>query len=474
MDAIIRFLQDTGFYLFSQDGNWRCLIMLGIACVLLYLGIVKKFEPLLLVPIAFGMLITNLPGANMFHEIFFAGGHIHWDLIGGQPVTASLLADLHSQGVAENVLAPYIQQLMTAAQTTFSPEMVEQAIAAVTEEAGAAITALEAQLQALVQAEQAAAYYGMTLSDITITPGLVDILYLGGKLGIYPCLIFMGVGAMTDFGPLIANPKSLLLGAAAQLGIFITFVGCRLMGFTGPESSAIGIIGGADGPTAIFVTVLLAPALLGPIAVAAYSYMALVPVIQPPIMKLLTTEKERQIVMKPLREVSKKEKIIFPIVVTIFVALLVPSAAPLIACLMLGNLFKECGVTERLSKTVQNELINIVTIFLGVSVGATATGTTFLSLQTIKIMLMGVVAFSFGTAGGVLLAKFMNLFLKEKINPLIGSAGVSAVPMAARVSQMVGQKYNPGNFLLMHAMGPNVAGVIGSAIAAGVLISLYG
>ena len=474
MDAIIRFLQDTGFYLFSQDGNWRCLIMLGIACVLLYLGIVKKFEPLLLVPIAFGMLITNLPGANMFHEIFFAGGHIHWDLIGGQPVTASLLADLHSQGVAENVLAPYIQQLMTAAQTTFSPEMVEQAIAAVTEEAGAAISALEAQLQALVQAEQAAAYYGMTLSDITITPGLVDILYLGVKLGIYPCLIFMGVGAMTDFGPLIANPKSLLLGAAAQLGIFITFVGCRLMGFTGPESSAIGIIGGADGPTAIFVTVLLAPALLGPIAVAAYSYMALVPVIQPPIMKLLTTEKERQIVMKPLREVSKKEKIIFPIVVTIFVALLVPSAAPLIACLMLGNLFKECGVTERLSKTVQNELINIVTIFLGVSVGATATGTTFLSLQTIKIMLMGVVAFSFGTAGGVLLAKFMNLFLKEKINPLIGSAGVSAVPMAARVSQMVGQKYNPGNFLLMHAMGPNVAGVIGSAIAAGVLISLYG
>ena len=474
MDAIIRFLQDTGFYLFSQDGNWRCLIMLGIACVLLYLGIVKKFEPLLLVPIAFGMLITNLPGANMFHEIFFAGGHIHWDLIGGQPVTASLLADLHSQGVAENVLAPYIQQLMTAAQTTFSPEMVEQAIAAVTEEAGAAITALEAQLQALVQAEQAAAYYGMTLSDISITPGLVDILYLGVKLGIYPCLIFMGVGAMTDFGPLIANPKSLLLGAAAQLGIFITFVGCRLMGFTGPESSAIGIIGGADGPTAIFVTVLLAPALLGPIAVAAYSYMALVPVIQPPIMKLLTTEKERQIVMKPLREVSKKEKIIFPIVVTIFVALLVPSAAPLIACLMLGNLFKECGVTERLSKTVQNELINIVTIFLGVSVGATATGTTFLSLQTIKIMLMGVVAFSFGTAGGVLLAKFMNLFLKEKINPLIGSAGVSAVPMAARVSQMVGQKYNPGNFLLMHAMGPNVAGVIGSAIAAGVLISLYG
>lgn len=442
MEAIIRFLQDTGFYLFTQDGNWRCLVMIGIACVLLYLGIVKKFEPLLLVPIAFGMLITNLPGANMFHEIFFAGGHIHWDIIGGKPITAELLSELYNQGVAENVLSPYLQQLMTAAQTMFSPEAVSSTIAEITASATDGISAFGAQLEALVQAEQAASYYGMTLSDVTVSAGLVDILYLGVKLGIYPCLIFMGVGAMTDFGPLIANPKSLLLGA--------------------------------DGPTAIFVTALLAPALLGPIAVAAYSYMALVPVIQPPIMKLLTTEKERQIVMKPLREVSKREKIVFPIVVTVFVALLVPSAAPLIACLMLGNLFKECGVTERLSKTVQNELINIVTIFLGVSVGCTATGTTFLSFQTIKIMIMGVVAFSFGTAGGVLLAKFMNLFLKEKINPLIGSAGVSAVPMAARVSQMVGQKYNPGNFLLMHAMGPNVAGVIGSAIAAGVLISLFG
>ena len=442
MEAIIRFLQDTGFYLFTQDGNWRCIVMIGIACVLLYLGIVKKFEPLLLVPIAFGMLITNLPGANMFHEIFFAGGHIHWDIIGGKPITAELLSELYNQGVAENVLSPYLQQLMTAAQTMFSPEAVSSTIAEITASATDGISAFGAQLEALVQAEQAASYYGMTLSDVTVSAGLVDILYLGVKLGIYPCLIFMGVGAMTDFGPLIANPKSLLLGAAAQLGIF--------------------------------VTALLAPALLGPIAVAAYSYMALVPVIQPPIMKLLTTEKERQIVMKPLREVSKREKIVFPIVVTVFVALLVPSAAPLIACLMLGNLFKECGVTERLSKTVQNELINIVTIFLGVSVGCTATGTTFLSFQTIKIMIMGVVAFSFGTAGGVLLAKFMNLFLKEKINPLIGSAGVSAVPMAARVSQMVGQKYNPGNFLLMHAMGPNVAGVIGSAIAAGVLISLFG
>ncbi|MDY3986059.1 sodium ion-translocating decarboxylase subunit beta [Dysosmobacter sp.] len=419
MEAILNFINDTGFVLFLQNGGWKNAVMLCIACFLLYLGIGKKFEPLLMVTIAFGMLMTNLPGAGMYHEIFFAGGHIHWDIIGGSPITQEFLNEMASLGVSEAVLAS-----VTVGQS--------------------------------------------------VSTGLIDILYLGVKLGIYPCLIFMGVGAMTDFGPLIANPKSLLLGAAAQVGIFLTYAGCRLMGFTGPEAGSIGIIGGADGPTAIFVTAMLAPALLGPIAVAAYSYMALVPVIQPPIMKLLTTEKERQIVMKPLRQVSKKEKIIFPIVVTIFVALLVPSAGPLIACLMLGNLFRECGVTERLSKTVQNELINIVTIFLGVSVGATATGTTFLSLQTIKIMVMGIVAFSFGTAGGVLLAKFMNLFLKEKINPLIGSAGVSAVPMAARVSQMVGQKSNPSNFLLMHAMGPNVAGVIGSAIAAGVLISLFG
>ncbi len=419
MEAILNFITSTGFYQFTQEGNWKCLIMIGVACVLLYLGIVKKFEPLLLVPIAFGMLVTNLPGAEMYHEILFAGGHIHWDLIGGAPITAEFLSEMSAAGVTDAVLST-----VTVGQT--------------------------------------------------ISVGLIDILYLGVKLGIYPCLIFMGVGAMTDFGPLIANPKSLLLGAAAQLGIFMTYVGCRFLGFTGAEASSIGIIGGADGPTAIFVTVMLAPALLGPIAVSAYSYMALVPVIQPPIMKLLTTEEERKIVMKPLRGVSKKEKILFPIVVTIFVALLVPSAAPLIACLMLGNLFRECGVTERLSKTVQNELINIVTIFLGVSVGATATGNTFLSPRTLAILAMGIVAFGFGTAGGVLLAKFMNLFLKEKINPLIGSAGVSAVPMAARVSQKVGQEANPGNFLLMHAMGPNVAGVIGSAIAAGVLISLFG
>ena len=474
MEAILNFINDTGFVLFFQDGGWKSLVMLVIACFLLYLGIGKKFEPLLMCTIAFGMLMTNLPGAGMFHEIFFAGGHIHWDLMGGAPVTAEFLAEMQELGVSQNVLAPYVEQLMAAAQATFTPEMIESVMSDISASAGGVLSTLEVQLQALVQAEQAAAYYGAQLSNVTVSTGLIDILYLGVKLGIYPCLIFMGVGAMTDFGPLIANPKSLLLGAAAQVGIFLTYAGCRLMGFTGAEAGSIGIIGGADGPTAIFVTAMLAPALLGPIAVAAYSYMALVPVIQPPIMKLLTTEKERQIVMKPLRQVSKKEKIIFPIVVTIFVALLVPSAGPLIACLMLGNLFRECGVTERLSKTVQNELINIVTIFLGVSVGATATGATFLSLQTIKIMVMGIVAFGCGTAGGVLLAKFMNLFLKEKINPLIGSAGVSAVPMAARVSQKVGQEANPGNFLLMHAMGPNVAGVIGSAIAAGVLISLFG
>ena len=420
MEPILNFIADSGFYQFFQAGGWRNLVMIAIACFLLYLGVHKKYEPLLMCTIAFGMLLTNLPGANMYHEIFFAGGHIHWDLLGGAPITQEFLTEMAGLGVAEEVLTS-----VAVGQS--------------------------------------------------ITAGLVDILYLGIKLGIYPCLIFMGVGAMTDFGPLIANPKSLLLGAAAQLGIFMTYVGCRLSGmFSAAQAGSIGIIGGADGPTAIFVTTHLAPELLGPIAVAAYSYMALVPVIQPPIMKLLTTKEERQIVMKPLREVSKTEKIVFPIMVAIFVSLLVPSAAPLIICLMLGNLFRESGVMDRLSKTAQNELINIVTIFLGVSVGSTATAATFLSPKTLMILVMGIVAFGFGTAGGVILAKIMNLFLKEKINPLIGSAGVSAVPMAARVSQMVGQKENPRNFLLMHAMGPNVAGVIGSAIAAGVMISLFG
>ena len=474
MEAINNFLTSTGFFQFTQGDNWKCLIMIFISCVLLFLGIKKKFEPLLLVPIAIGMLVTNLPGSGMFHEILFAGGHVHWDIFQGEPITASFLSEMFSAGVSADVLQPYVDSLWTTAQSLFDADALNQAAAQIAAASGDVTNSIAVQIQTLASAEQFAAASGVTLSNVTVSVGLIDVLYLGIKLGIYPCLIFMGVGAMTDFGPLIANPKSLLLGAAAQLGIFMTFIGCRLMGFSGAEASSVGIIGGADGPTAIFVTAMLAPALLGPIAVSAYSYMALVPVIQPPIMKALTTEKERQIVMKPLRQVSKKEKIFFPVVVTVFVALLVPSAAPLIACLMLGNLAKECGVLDRLSKTMQNELMNIVTIFLGISVGATATAATFLSPKTLAIMGMGVVAFGFGTAGGVLLAKFMNLFLKEKINPLIGSAGVSAVPMAARVSQKVGQQYNPGNFLLMHAMGPNVAGVIGSSIAAGVLISLYG
>ena len=371
------------------NGDWRYLVMIAIGCLLLYLAIVKQFEPLLLLPIAMGMVLTNIPGAGMFHSELFAGGHVHW------------------AAMAENA-------------------------------------------------------------------GLLDYLYLGVKLGIYPCLIFVGVGAMTDFGPLLANPKSLLLGAAAQIGIFVTFLAAIAMGFSPEQAASIGIIGGADGPTAIFLTSKLAPELLGPIAVAAYSYMALVPVIQPPIMRALTTQKEREIEMKQLRMPSKTEKIIFPIVVIIVVCLILPSAASLIGCLMLGNLMKECGVVERLAKTVQNELMNIVTIFLGITVGATATADAFLNVQTLMILSVGIVAFGMGSAGGVLLAKLMNLFLKEKINPLIGSAGVSAVPMAARVSQNVGQEANPSNFLLMHAMGPNVAGVIGSAVAAGILLSFLG
>ena len=384
-ESLMNFLSSTGF----AGLTWETIVMIVIACVLLYLAIVKQFEPLLLLPIAFGMLLTNLPGAGMFNGDLFAGGHVHWE--------------------------SFVQK-----------------------------------------------------------GGMLDYLYLGVKLGLYPCLIFVGVGAMTDFGPMLANPKSLLLGAAAQLGIFATYLAAVGLGFTPQEAASIGIIGGADGPTAIFLTSKLAPHLLGPIAVAAYSYMALVPVIQPPIMKLLTTKSERLIRMKQLRIVSKKEKIIFPIFATAFISLLLPPAAPLVGSLLLGNLMRESGVVERLSKTVQNELMNIVTIFLGITVGATATASAFLNLQTMMIMVIGVLAFSFGTAGGVLLAKFMNLFLKEKINPLIGSAGVSAVPMAARVSQVVGQEEDPGNFLLMHAMGPNVAGVIGSAVAAGLLLTLLG
>ena len=377
--------------IFFTEGGWKYAVMLAVACVLLYLAIVKQFEPLLLLPIGFGMLMTNLPLDGIFHMDIFINStnHIDWALLG-------------SSG------------------------------------------------------------------------GMVDYIYLGVKLGIYPPLIFLGIGTMTDFEPLIARPSSLLLGAAAQLGIFFTFVGAKILGFTNQEAGAIGIIGGADGPTAIFVTTRLAPHLLGPIAVAAYSYMALVPVIQPPIMKALTTEKERQIVMTAPRRVSKTEKILFPIIVTIIVALTLPDAAILVGCLMMGNLMKESGVVERITKTAGNELMNIITIFLGFSVGCTTNAATFLNIQTVEIIVLGIVAFGVGTAGGVLLGKVMCVVTHGKINPLIGSAGVSAVPMAARVSQKVGQEYNPRNYLLMHAMGPNVAGVIGSAVAAGILINMFG
>ena len=377
--------------IFFTEGGWKYAVMLAVACVLLYLAIVKQFEPLLLLPIGFGMLMTNLPLDGIFHMDIFINStnHIDWALLG-------------SSG------------------------------------------------------------------------GMVDYIYFGVKMGIYTPLIFLGIGTMTDFEPLIARPSSLLLGAAAQLGIFFTFVGAKILGFTNQEAGAIGIIGGADGPTAIYVTTKLAPHLLGSIAVAAYCYMALVPVIQPPIMKALTTEKERQIVMTAPRRVSKTEKILFPIIVTIIVALTLPDAAILVGCLMMGNLMKESGVVERITKTAGNELMNIITIFLGFSVGCTTNAATFLNIQTVEIIVLGIVAFGVGTAGGVLLGKVMCVVTHGKINPLIGSAGVSAVPMAARVSQKVGQEYNPRNYLLMHAMGPNVAGVIGSAVAAGILINMFG
>ena len=377
--------------IFFTEGGWKYAVMLAVACVLLYLAIVKQFEPLLLLPIGFGMLMTNLPLDGIFHiEIFLnETNHINWEMLGN-------------------------------------------------------------------------------------SGGMVDYIYLGVKLGIYPPLIFLGIGTMTDFTPLIARPSSLLMGAAAQLGIFFTFVGAKILGFTNQEASSIGIIGGADGPTAIFVTTRLAPHLLGSIAVAAYCYMALVPVIQPPIMRALTTEKERQVIMTAPRQVSKTEKILFPIIVTIIVSLTLPDAAILVGCLMMGNLMKESGVVERITKTAGNELMNIITIFLGFSVGCTTNASSFLTLQTVEIIILGVVAFGVGTAGGVLLGKVMCALTGGKINPLIGSAGVSAVPMAARVSQKVGQEYNPRNYLLMHAMGPNVAGVIGSAVAAGILINMFG
>lgn len=404
IEAIKSLWETTGLFQFeSTELMIKTLIMYVIVGVLVYLAVVKGFEPLLLLPIATGMLLANLPGANLFHmEWFVDGVPVMRD---GIEVMSTKLSDVVSYAVGNG--------------------------------------------------------------------GLLDILYLGVKLGIYPSLIFLGVGAMTDFSPLISNPKSIFLGGAAQLGVFMAFFGALLFGFSPQVASAIGIIGGADGPTAILVTKILAPEYLGPIAIAAYSYMALIPMIQPPIMKLMTTKKERSVVMTTLRPVSKKELVIFPIMVIIVVCLMLPDAAPLIGFLMFGNLLNVSGVTDRLSKTAQNELINIVTIFLGISVGATASAKTFLDAKTLLIIALGLVAFCFSTFGGLLGGKIMYLLSGGKVNPLIGSAGVSAVPMAARVSQKVGQEEVPGNFLLMHAMGPNVAGVIGSAIAAGVFLALY-
>ena len=480
-ESLIKLCQDSGIYALFSDP--KPLIMIAIACVLLYLAVVKKYEPLLLMPIAFGMLLTNLPIAGMYNQELFAGGHTNWSLFGGavlldssaltNPVAYTFTAQGAVMDAAGNMLGQIVDAITAGGAFNAAGALVAADGSILANSAQIIISSAGAYLadgQVFTVSGQLLATAGKV-----ITPGMLDYLYLGVKLGIYPCLIFLGVGCMTDFGPLIANPKSLLLGAAAQLGIFITFIVCNtVMGFTPQEAASTGIIGGADGPTAIYLTGKLAPHLLGPIAVAAYSYMALVPVIQPPIMRALTTKKEREIVMEQLRPVSKREKIIFPIAVTIIVSLLLPSAAPLVGCLMLGNLFRESGVVDRLNKTAQNELMNIVTIFLGTTVGATATASTFLSPKTLGIIVVGVLAFGFGTAGGVLLAKVMNKLSGGKINPLIGSAGVSAVPMAARVSQVEGQKANPGNFLLMHAMGPNVAGVIGSAIAAGILLSMFG
>ncbi len=409
-DTLLKLATESGFAGFFANGGWQNLVMIVIACVLLYLGIVKGFEPLLLVGIAFGCLLANVS--------YFPG-----------------LDAVNPELNATNAL--YHPELWTAFLDSASPYYHS---------------------------------YGHVLSNA----GLLDIFYIGVKAGLYPSLIFMGVGAMTDFGPLISNPKSLLLGAAAQLGVFVAFFGAICLGFTGQEAASIGIIGGADGPTAIFLTNKLAPQLLGAIAIAAYSYMALIPLIQPPIMKLLTTEETRKIKMVQSRPVTKTEKILFPIIVTIFVILLLPSTAPLVGCLMLGNLFRECGCTDRLSDTAQNALMNIVTIFLSTSVGATMVASNFLKPETLKIIFLGLVAFGISTVGGLIGGNIMCKLSGNKVNPLIGSAGVSAVPMAARVSQMVGQKANPANFLLMHAMGPNVAGVIGSAIAAGFLLAVFG
>ena len=437
LQTLSKLVNESGFAGFFLNDGWKYLVMIAVACVLLYLGIGKKFEPLLLVGIAFGALLTNIPGAGLYHMEM-------WDAYvneaGYDPINNVALYETTEDGIRKISIEEYLDG--------YTGDNKEQVAESIVEH--------------------------LSFTDVAHHGGLLDILYIGVKAGVYPCLIFIGIGAMTDFGPLIARPSSLLLGAAAQLGVFFAMFGAMLLGFTGPEAGSIGIIGGADGPTAILTTSKLAPHLLGPIAIAAYSYMALIPMIQKPLMRALTTEKERQVKMEQARVVSKVEKIVFPIIVAVFVILLIPSTAPLIGCLMFGNLLKETGVTERLSDTAQNALMNIVTLFLGISVGATTVATRFLTFQTLMIVVLGVVAFMFSTIGGLLVGKLMYVLSGGKINPLIGSAGVSAVPMAARVSQDVGREANPNNFLLMHAMGPNVAGVIGSAIAAGFLIAVFG
>ena len=476
-------VQESGFAGFLAAGGWKNLIMIAVACVLLYLGIGKKFEPLLMVGIAFGVLLTNIPGGGLYHMgmwdayIYNAPYDVKYDyaLYNKEETRAynqeefSYYAYARACGHTDEQIEQYFADFKESG----SSDMISDIIALMSSPDfdQTMLERMEPDEHGKVEWEIKTE---LSFTDIIHDGGLLDILYIGVKAGIYPCLIFIGIGAMTDFGPLIARPSSLILGAAAQLGVFLAFFGAIAMGFTGPEAGSIGIIGGADGPTAILTTSKLAPHLLGPIAIAAYSYMALIPLIQPPIMRALTTKKEREVKMEQARAVSKTEKIVFPILVSVFIILLIPSTAPLIGCLMFGNLLRETGCTERLSDTAQNALMNIVTLFLGISVGATTVASRFLSLQTIMIVVLGLVAFSLSTVGGLLVGKLMYVLSGGKINPLIGSAGVSAVPMAARVAQVEGQKANPSNFLLMHAMGPNVAGVIGSAIAAGFLMNALG
>ncbi len=473
LEAIKSFLDTTGVAkLFEKENWWQYLVMYVIIGALFYLAIVKKFEPLLLMPIAFGMLLANLPGANLIHlEFFFDEYYIgaeNGEFIGTlapqleafKQNSLGNFKEFFSFGEAGNNFTVNVQAIIKS-----NPSVTINDIQNV----------FESFVDGATLGEDGIIHVKMShvIKEVINNGGLLDILYLGVKLGVYPSLIFMGVGAMTDFTPLIANPKSLLMGAGAQLGVFVAFFFALFLGFSPAQAGAIGIIGGADGPTAILVTKILAPELLGAIAIAAYSYMALIPIIQPPFMRLLTNEKERKIHMGGLRNVSKVEKVIFPIIVTAIVCFIIPDAAPLVGFLMLGNLFNVSGVADRLSKTAQNELINIVTIFLGVSVGATANAENFLKPQTIFIIVLGLCAFIVSTCGGLITGKIMCKLTGGKINPLIGSAGVSAVPMAARVAQDEGRKYDPSNFLLMHAMGPNVAGVIGSAVAAGVFLSFF-